>query len=342
MIQNHRNGMTVVVILSIALLSACTTIPKQHFDAYQQSFAQVKVSTEDMLLLARVRTDVWASHPDNTTPVPERVQEVRDTMASLDDRQNALDTINEYNTVLIRLAAGEDPEAIEGSLKGIADGLSSFENSSLTAAVADFVPYAGVVAKLLAAIDDQAKREEVKRLVAEAQGPMSEVVDILILDAGSLQTIIVSEFELERNMLEAQIDDIRFRFDDVGESLKTSDKVDERYNQHNELRSSLTSSLLGPDKHTPGAKAASASDLEVLSLILDEERLLIEQANALTSRIEAQGSVTVAYVATLNAMNGFFVAMNNDFKQGKRQAAYQFVRRGLEFRKAIIEVREGV
>lgn len=335
--------MIVAVLATVTWLVACTTIPKEHFDAYQQSFAQVKVSTEDMLLQARARTEAWAEHPNNTTAAAERVQKVRTWLASLEDRQDALDTIDQYNTVLVRLAAGEDPEAMEGSLKGIADGLTSFNSSSLSAGVAASVPYFGVAAKLLSAIEDQAKREEFKRLVAEAQGPMTEIVQILIADAPNLRVILVSELELERNMLKAHIVDIKFRFDGLGKKFKTSEELKERYKQHNELRSSLNADpKLKATKHTPGAIDASASDKEVLTLIIEEEREIIAQANALTSRIEAQKRVTKAYVATLEAMNGFFVAMNTDLKQGKRQAAYEFVRRGLEYRQAIIEVREGV
>jgi hypothetical protein len=337
------------MLISVFGLGACTTIPKENFDDYRQSFAQVKISTEDMILEAHARAEAWVEHPGNTMPVVERTHKLLVWQTALKDRQAALDTVDRYNTVLVRLAAGEDPADIEGSLIGIAEGLDSFASSSFSSSIASSVPYFGVAAKLLAAIEEEANREEFKRLVAAAQMPIAEIIRILIADAPDLEIIFVTQLLLERSPLEAQADKIHFRFTGFANTFKpspeeaTSKPLEELFEKHNALRISLD---IDPrptaSAHNPGTTGASASDLEVLALIIDEEREVIARVNALSARIEAQKNLTATYVASLNAMTGFFVAMNTDLKQGKRQAALEFARRGLEYRQAILELREGV
>jgi len=345
MFSEYRKGVMVALLISVFGLSACTTIPTEHFDAYQQSFAQVKVTTEDMLLEANARAEAWAEYPGNKMSVVERTRKLLAWQAALKDRQTALDTVDQYNTALIRLAAGEDPAAIEGSLNGIADGLNSFASSSFSSSIASSVPYFGVAAKLLAAVETDARHGEFKLLVAEAQVPMVEILQILIDDAPDLETIFVAQLELERNPLEALADDIHFRFSGFANTFKepTGQQISKLFDAHNALRISLD---IDPrptaGAHRPGAVDASAADLQVLALIIDEERAIIARVNALSTRIAAQKNITTAYVASLKALQGFFVAMNTDLKQGKRQAALEFVRQGLEYRQAVLEIREGV
>lgn len=343
--REYRKGMKVAMLISFLGLSACTTIPKEHFDAYQQSFSQVRATTEDMLMEAHARAEAWSEHPANKTPVVERTQKLLAWQSALRDRQAALDTVDRYNTVLVRLAAGEDPAAMEGSLNGIAEGLSSFGSSSFSSKVTSTVPYFGVASQLLAAIETEARRAEFKRVVAEAQKPMAEIIQILINDAKSLETIFVLQLELERSPLEGRADDIHFRF--IGFANKfhaaPNQEIATLFQKHNELRLSLDIEPKPTAKsHVPGSATADASDLELLELIIDEEREVVAAVNALSARIEAQKKITRAYIDSLKALNGFFAAMNIDLKQGRWQAALEFIRKGREYRQAYLEIREGV
>src|ERR1039457_1824481 len=91
----------------LAMLVSCAGVPKQELDSYVSSFNTAKTTTQDIILKAKNSAEK-ANDGSNGGK-----QQLAQRTKALDARLAAVDLIDKYNSILVKLASGSDPAAVK-------------------------------------------------------------------------------------------------------------------------------------------------------------------------------------------------------------------------------------
>jgi hypothetical protein len=335
------------------MLTSCTQIPQGVFETYRNNFNTARNASEEILLTMKVRAEHIAQHPDNPDGPNVRKQKLKERIEALDARLKAWELIAQYNDVLVRLASGTDPAAIENDLTSLGNNLNTFGISSLTKLVEDVSPVFSIISQAAAMIDDFIKKEKFKEAVTAAQEPILGILNILREDSDDISLIeeqlIMLKQDEEYNELVRLVKRLRL----MANTYAQSEELDDLLSQHNESIKQLNDeSIIETLKisHTPAgstananaddANVANANDIETMKILVDQIGERISSFNAFADQVENLNAVMKEYNILLTATQSSFVILNTGVHEAQRVATITFLADTLNLRKAIIEYRE--
>jgi hypothetical protein len=257
----------------------------------------------------------------------------------------ALELIAQYNGVLVSLASGTNPAAIETELTALGNSLSSFEFSSLTKLVEKASPIFGVVSQAVAMIDDLIKKEKFKEAVTAAQKPILGILRILREDSVNIRDIEEQLIKLEQDVEYHQITSLVKRLRSMANKYTQSNELDRLLSQHNESIEQLKEDdrdIINALKitHKPTGNPANAIEFETMKILVDQIAERTSSYNTFADQVEALHTLMEEYNDILTATQSSFVILNTGVHEAQQAATTAFLADALNLRKAIIEYRE--
>lgn len=340
---------TAAVVLSM-VVSACVTVPAANFQSYLDSYSRVRITTQDMFLSAKSLAEAESRDATSTDPADVRVRKLKERQEDADARLAMLQVISEYNDVLVALAQGTNPKAVQGDMESIASGLQSLSSRSLSTAIGSWLPFAGIASQAVALIDDALKKQKFQEAVAAAQNPVYQIIGILKSDADELQIIGEGRLSLEQLKLFGQQTQLRQRALALANMLKSSDpavsqRITENLTQATDAIKEakfIRKLTIGDIQYSPAgdAKQADAAALQSLALVVDEIKERRVAVDRLWAQNEAQTKLIAEYKEVLTAMQTVFKDLNRDVAGNRTAATVAFGKQALALRKAYLELQE--
>lgn len=325
----------------LTLSFGCASVP-QSFDAYKSSFAAAKTATEDIVLRGKVAAKTLAEYPTNTQSPVERLTKLKEREQAADERLYALETIDRYNTVLVQFAEGKDPKEIKSNLEKFGNSLTQIGSSRIMAAVGKAIPYAGIAAEIVVMIDEVTNRQKFVDLLKKGSEPVQGILDVLIVDANDIHTIVSQQMMMQRDYPDNRLSDIRFRFQRVADGLQIIPDVAGILKGINDSRGRLVHQKLPAIVPKEGMKVPVQSDLELLQMLADANDKEVEAANGITARVKAHYEVIEEYKKLLDHTKMSLVQLEKAIEINRPAATADFINRALALRETIIKLREGV
>jgi len=336
--MKRRSKYSPLLLGFLIIMLACSQIPKQEFGNYVNNFNSAKSTTEDIILTVKLiaEKDYDGSH--------EQQVALEQRLKSLDARLAALDLISKYNEALVKLASGTDPEAVQGNLENLSEGLLSFGSTSINTLVSNVAPYGEIFAQAVAVIESAIKAKKFREAIDAAYKPIQGIIEILIQDANDL-------FEIQNQMLGDQLDpkrdriiDLRFEFQDFVNTLTPDGTVENAISDFNEV---LNTMQVNPDKlpdpivHLPkSSRSPTGNDYSVLTLLIYNTTEQIAGFNSLKEQMKAIEIVKIEYKKVLVATSQAFTQINFAIQNKQRTLPIDFAVDVLNLRKAYIQLQE--
>lgn len=331
------------MMLSLASVG-CVPIPKADFDAYLTNFTVAKTAAEDIILSAKVAAQAAAQDPAADASIEARLETLDKRQKAFDARLTALEVIAQYNQVLVKLAAGEDPATVKPGIENLAKDLGSFGITQLSNLISGSgVPYVGMVTQAVAQIDDLIKKHKFVDAVEAAQKPVVAILGILRKDADDIGTILTNRLEMKRDPWFDQITELGIRFEALAKRFKKTKAIDELFAKHAEVRKQLKRResvrvlVHAPD---PDAKEADIEGPELMKVLIDQVKVGTAAYNETAGQIEAQKKVIEEYKNVLAATEVAFIGLNNRLHSNQRTATVAFLGQALKLRQAYLELKE--
>lgn len=321
------------LLAAAAALAACgrAQVKKAaEFDVYLEQFEAVREEGADIYIRA--------------SGVAEELggQKLGERKAAMNARLEALRIIDQYNRLLISMARGEDPKALKSGMKTIGGKLASYRPSAQsTFAFASAVPYVGVLVSGAGYVQEALAKRKFVKAVREAQKPIEAILDILILDAEPLETLLVQQVEKEQDSPRAGVDSLGGRFYRKLQALRATPDVVELVNAQNALRESAGFSKI-PYQFAESSRAPKAADLEYLNLLKDQTALNLEAYKRCAERITAEQTLFKRYRAALSAAKGALAALNRDSEEEQAAATGKFNEEAMGVRQEAVKIREAI
>jgi hypothetical protein len=327
-----------MVMPFLMLLTACSGVPKQEFSNYVTNFNSAKSTTQDIIL------GVWVTEESKYDGSHEQRAKLEEKRKALDARLDALELISKYNNILVGLASGTDPAAVQSNLTNLSDGLNSFGSKSLSSLVTSAVPYGEIIASAVSLIDNAIKANEFRDAVQAAYNPIMGIIDILQLDADDLFEIQIQNISEILDPERDQIINLRFDYQDFVNTLDSSENVNTEFESYNK---NLLMMNVNPEKrpdpinHLPNnSHTADASDYSILKLLSNQTIERINKYNNITEQINAIIAVKVEYMKVLNSTAKAFKNLNFAVQHQQYVLQTDFIIDVLDLRAAYLKLQE--
>ena len=327
-----------IVLTILMLLTACSGVPKQEFSNYVTNFNSAKSTTQDIIL------GVWVTEESKYDGSHKQQVKLEQKLKALNARLAALELISKYNNILVRLASGTDPAAVQSNLMNLSDGLSSFGSNSLSSFVKAAAPYGELIASAVTLIDNAIKANEFKNAVQAAHKPILGIIEILQQDADDLFEIQIQNISDILDPERDQIINISFDYLGFVNTLDASEDVNTEIDGYNK---SLLMMNVKPDKrpdpikHLPDSShTAEASDLSILKLLSNQTIERINKYNNIIEQINAIYEVKIEYKKVLKSTSQAFNNLNFAVQHEQYVLQTDFVIDVLNLRKAYLKLQE--
>jgi hypothetical protein len=351
MIKVYRRLTSFLVAFPLLWLVGCASVPQQQFDGYLKSYGLVRSTTQDIMLHAKIAAEQVSQDPSNPDTAMEKHRKLQQRESDIETRQQMLDLIDQYNQVLVSLATGADPKAVETDLTDITQGLQSLHPEKLSGFAGKVNPYLAVVSEAIGLIDTALKNKAFAKAINAAQKPMSEILGILEEDASSISEVIEARLALKQHPVYFSTTRLRLRLESLANSSKGDADVEaEIGNALAGANASIAqarwirppSTALTALMYTPGPSASpiDASVLETMRLAKDELQSKVSEANQMADENAAQKQLITEYRNSLIATKSAFRDLNMSIESGRRLATISFLTSARKLRKAYLELQE--
>jgi hypothetical protein len=345
---NMRKISKSVTILAFAVIFAsCTQIPQVEFETYRNNFNTARNASEEILLTMKVRAEYIAQHPDNPDESNLRQEKLKERIEALNARLKAWELIAHYNDVLVSLASGTDPAAIENNLTTLGNNLNTFGNSSLTKLVEKASPIFGIISQAVTMIDDFIKKEKFKEAVTAAQKPVLGILDILREDSEDITKIEEQLIMLKQDDEYLELTRLVKRLRSMANMYAKSKDLDDLLSKHNKSIDQLKNEdrdIINALKILPTPSGnpvdVNSVEFETMKILMDQINERISSYNAFSDQVETLNVAMEEYNVLLTATQSSFVILNTGNHEAQRLATITFLVDTLNLRKAIIEYRE--
>jgi len=333
------------VLLAVSL-AACAGVPQKEFEVYRSNFNTAKATAEDIILQAKLDAEQTAKLPANKDPVAERDRKLAERTAALDARLAALNLIAQYNAVLVALADGDDPAAVQSNLQNLSKGLSSFGSSKLTALVANAGPLAGMISQAVTIVDALIKQKKFRDATIQAQPAILGILHVLQEDADRIHAIQVQLVELRRDSDWNKVISLKKRLAKMANGYAKSSELDGVAGQYDKQIARIQPppsepTLFDLDYAPSGNTKATDAEIEVMKGMVDEVTRHVDSYNAFGDEIEAHGKAISQYKALLDSVTLSFNAMSAAESSPQFEAVtQQVVKQGLALRQAVLGYQE--
>lgn len=329
---------SLMVLPFLMLLTACSGVPKQEFSNYITNFNSAKSTTRDIIL------GVWVTEESKYDGSHGQQAKLEQKLKALDARLAALELIGKYNNILVGLASGTHPAAVQSNLMNLSDGLSSFGSTSLSSFVMSAAPYAELIASAVSLIDNAIKANEFRNAVQAAHKPILGIIEILQQDADDLFEIQIQNIGEFLDPERDQIINLRFDYKGFVNTLDASKDVSSEIDSYNKI---LVMMNVKPDKipdliiHLPDSShTANASDLSILKLLSNQTIEHINKYNNIIEQINAIYAVKVEYKNVLKSTAQAFNNLNFAVQHKQYVLQTDFAVDVLDLRKAYLKLQE--
>lgn len=196
--NSWRKPLSIVTLISLFAVGACTSVPEREFKAYTAAFDEVKSATEQLLLDmdgAQNLAKAAGAQPKKKTgsaPFP-LVVDLTSNGSVVDDtvamRRRSLEVVSRFNTVLISLAAGRKPAEVKSSVDSL---ISGFKN--IAGLVGKSIPVPGgagdLAATIIGALEKANNRKQFAAAAKKAQPVITAILDLFRKDAEDVYKIM--------------------------------------------------------------------------------------------------------------------------------------------------------
>jgi hypothetical protein len=252
--------------------------------------------------------------------------------------------ISKYNSILVGLASGTDPAAVQSNLMNLSDGLSSFGLKSLSSLVTSAAPYGELIASAVSLIDNAIKANEFRNAVQAAYKPIIGIIEILQQDADDLFEIQIQNISEILDPERDQIINIRFDYQGFVNTLDASEDVNTEIDVYNKTLLMMNvepEKLPDPIKHLPDSShTADASDFSILKLLSNQTIEHINKYNNIIEQINAINDVKVEYKKVLKSTSQAFNNLSFAIQYEQYVLQTDFVIDVLDLRKAYLKLQE--
>lgn len=330
------------LVLALAGLAGCSSVPTAEFAAYRQNFSAVKTGAEDLYLRADVVAENIANRPEKEGTVTERLKELEARRAALSARLAALEMIESYNRILASLAAGTSADDLKTDITGLQQSLSSFNIAQMSNLVKKATPFTEVISQGIALVENAVKRKKFKNAVIDAQRPLTGILEVLMADADDLQDIFIQELKREQDPYRKQVDSCGSRFYRRLKELKLTDDLESLLARHNQIRSQMNRTGVAQITYKPAGSVTepSAADIESMTLLVDQAELNVINYNHVEGKILAQSGVIEEYRKVLKATQQAFMSLPTAIEATQFMATSAFIKQARDLRKAILRLQE--
>ncbi len=336
--------MQILRAASLLVLAGCAVVPREELGAYQEAYALARSSARDLVLSARLAAREASADPASGRTVEERVAALKERLDALGARLAALDVVDAYNLVLVRLAEGADPEEIRGSLQALGETLGTFV-SGASRVMAKAVPYLDMLSEALAFIDDLLRREEFRKAVEAAEKPLGGILKILIEDAPDLHAVEVQRLKIRLTAPHERVAELRFRMLALLKTLKTSTPVQTAIDAFNRVLQTIE--LEGGIRPPPcvhqsddSARDADATTLEALASLREALERTAGEAKRLQQEITAHARLVEDHVKVLASVQTAFHTLRVATGGNSRTLLRGFTEDALRFRELALAYQE--
>ncbi|MFC2119471.1 hypothetical protein ACFLQ4_00220 [Bacteroidota bacterium] len=327
-----------MVLPLLTLLTACSAVPKQEFSNYTTNFNSAKSTTQDIIL------GVWVTEESNYDGSYEQQAMLEQKLKALNARLDALELISKYNNILVGLASGTDPAAVQSNLMNLNEGLSSFGSNSLSSIVKSAAPYGELIASAVSLIDNAIKANDFRNAVLAAYKPIIGIIDILQQDADDLFEIQIQYISDNLDLEWDQIINLRFDYQDFVNTLNAKEDVNTKISNFNnslQLMNVKPNKRPDPIVHLPGSSHdADASDYNMLKLLKNQTSEHINKYNNIIKQINALNDVKVEYKNVLKSTSQAFNNLNFAIQYEQYVLQTDFVIDVLALRKSYLKLQE--
>jgi cellulose biosynthesis protein BcsQ len=327
--------------------SATSVEVRSLLGTYQNNFNTARSASEEILITSKVSVEFAAEHPDNPDGPNVKQQKMDERIAALDARLRAWELIAQYNNILVKLASGTEPAAIENDLTTLGNNLSTFGFSSMTKLAESASPVFGVISQTVSMIDDLIKKEKFKEAVTAAQEPILGILNILREDFADIRDIEELLIKLKQDVEYTEITSLNRRLRSMANTYAQSDELDYLLSKYNESIEQLKENnrdiikLLKISHRPVGISVnanANAEQIETMKILVDQIAERISSFNAYADQVGALYNLMREYVNLLTAIQNSFVGLNTAVQvQQFAVTTGAFSANVLNFRKALIE-----
>jgi hypothetical protein len=338
---------------ALAFIAGCSSIPKAELNRYADAFRQAKSASEDIILSGQTAVEEETSDARSKLPIPERVARLKKTTESFEARLLALQIVQDYNSILLRLAAGESPGQLKADLETLQTSLKAFNISGLSRIVANAGPYGQMIATAISLIDDALRNRAFRNAVNEGEAPVLGILQILRDDADSIHTIIKGRRMARQT---AALADIAPMHQTIMSTLEATDwsaatakqQADGIVKEYDFIAKSLNAAPLKWTLPAPavaaappaGAPAAQPATVAALTGLIEQVRNRIKEINVISEEIEAHRRVIAQYKELLDETGKALQALRVATRGTRSAATRDFIKAVLSLRKAYLELHE--
>jgi len=218
----------VAILLALCMLSGCTTVPVEQFEAYKRAFDHVRASGEDVLLdygvaksdYKKIRQE--AATGEGQVNTSERlafdINAITETGIPPDDvveRMYAWNVLAQYNEILTAVARGHSPEEVSYAVDGLAETLRKFPIKEISEVGAELAPCASVVKAALEIVEREIAVGRFKESIRTIYPAINEFLYLLERDAQNFYNIRLGLHDLVYESILDQIADTEDAFQDL-------------------------------------------------------------------------------------------------------------------------------
>jgi len=226
----------IFVLILLALLWGCVTIPTQQFEAYKNAFDDVRASGEEVLLdygiaksdyKKRLDAENVNEQLDEPDPLSFDAGAVIET-EPLDDvgvRMHAWNVLAKYNEALTVVAQGGSPAEISAAVDGLTEALNEFPIEAIGDLAEDIVPIAGVAKAALEIIERTIAAGRFIESVQSVYPEINKFLNLLESDAQNFYNIRRGLRDLDYDRLMDRIFDDLISIRDISKDFNNPDET---------------------------------------------------------------------------------------------------------------------
>lgn len=349
--QSMARWRVALALCTLALMTACTTLPEKEFSSYKETFAQARSAGEQVLMdygaaVSDYNDAVAQDEVANPTARPRpasftaaEAQHQPDHVDHIGVRMKAWEVVARYNDLLTALAEGKGADQLLGALDGFSDSLGAFPVAAVKLATAQVQAYLAPLRPLLKdALREKSRRDFVAAVAKGAPIIEGNFLDLLRADAEDFYRVRKGLNDLEYRPL---LSDVRARTRRIAKALPEIAKPDELVEPVQKFNARLAALPLNADSKAPIAlleldlNAVGSQPSAGLLEALDEAAAACDKALAKNEALHAYRDVLVAHVALLDQLGQSLAALRVAAEQ-----AQPTIPRGEDLRRKVIMLRE--
>lgn len=187
---------SIVLLASVLLLAACTSIPNAELSQYRAAFAEANAAKDEVLVNfdaaiseATLFVEESSEQVENTSPFPSSLNDGPSGPDATKARRAAWRVIERYNATLADLAEGKSDKEVRSAVGGFGNSIGKFIQAATGAAIPGFGAIIETAQTIAGKVEEARRAKEFKRAVRLGGPLVQKILDALYEDANDHYTI---------------------------------------------------------------------------------------------------------------------------------------------------------